>query len=55
MWRECGEGLTFTWRIARGRFETGMIGENGQIFGGSERHLVSLERLRLSRVVRWVR
>ena len=39
MCREYGEGLTFTWRVACGRFETGVIGENGRIFGGSERHL----------------
>ena len=39
MWRECGEGLTFTWRVACGRFETGVIGENGWIFSGLEQHL----------------
>ena len=34
MWRECGERFTFTWRVV-----SGVVGENGRIFGGPEWHL----------------
>ena len=34
MWRGCGERLTFTWRVV-----SGVVGQNGRIFGGPERHL----------------